>query len=121
MDGQLVHHGLNYVELTVTDLAAAKEFYAAAFGWKFTDYGPEYAGFTTLGGSAESGGLLLSAQPKPVGGPFVLLYSQDLDASAAAIEAAGGWISTPAYEFPGGRRLHFVDPAGNELGVWGTH
>ena len=22
------------------------------------------------------------------------------------------------YEFPGGRRFHFTDPAGNELGVW---
>ena len=22
------------------------------------------------------------------------------------------------YEFPGGRRFHFLDPSGKELGVW---
>lgn len=38
------HHALNYVELTVTDLQAAKDFYAAAFGWRFADYGDQYAG-----------------------------------------------------------------------------
>lgn len=119
MDGDLRHHALNYVELTVTDIEAAKAFYAAAFSWSFTDYGPSYAGFTMPGSLGESGGFLLSEHPKPVGGPFVLLYSQDLDATAAAIETVGGWISEAAYEFPGGRRLHFVDPSGNELGVWG--
>jgi len=43
-----------------------------------------------------------------------------LDATARAIEAAGGWIDQPAYPFPGGRRLHFTDPSGNELGVWAS-
>lgn len=38
------HHSIDYVEFTVRDLAVAKRFYAAAFGWKFTDYGPIYAG-----------------------------------------------------------------------------
>lgn len=38
------HHSLDYVELTVPDLAAAKAFYATAFGWTFVDSGPAYAG-----------------------------------------------------------------------------
>ena len=36
------HHGIDYVELTVTDLERAKRFYAEAFGWQFNDYGPAY-------------------------------------------------------------------------------
>jgi len=32
--------------------------------------------------------------------------------------AAGGRITVPAFEFPGGRRFHFSDGAGNELAVW---
>ncbi len=119
MDGKPRHHALNYVELTVTDISAAKAFYAAAFGWKFVDYGEQYAGIIMPDASTEeSGGLLLADAPRPVGGPFVLLYSEDLDATARSIEAAGGWIDQPAYPFPGGRRLHFTDPSGNELGVW---
>ena len=39
-----VHHAIDYIEIGVDDVAAAKAFYAAAFGWQFTDYGPGYAG-----------------------------------------------------------------------------
>ncbi|GGD11841.1 glyoxalase [Nocardioides daphniae] len=113
------HHSLNYVELTVTDLAAAKAFYRGAFGWHFVDYGPEYSGILDGGeGSDEVGGLLLQPTARAVGGPFVLLYSDDLDATQQAIVAAGGDVVAGPYDFPGGRRLHFVDPSGNELGVW---
>jgi predicted enzyme related to lactoylglutathione lyase len=35
------------------------------------------------------------------------------------VESAGGTIARPIFSFPGGRRFHFVDPAGNELAVWG--
>jgi hypothetical protein len=31
---------------------------------------------------------------------------------------AGGQIVRPIFSFPGGRRFHFTDPAGNELAVW---
>lgn len=113
-----IHHAIDYVELTVTDLAAAKDFYAQAFGWRFNDYGPEYAGIVSPDGAGEVGGLALAATPRAPGGVFVILYSDDLDESLAAIRAAGGEIVQAPYAFPGGRRLHFRDPSGNELGVW---
>lgn len=112
------HHRLDYTELTVTDLAAAKAFYTAAFGWRFNDYGPGYAGIVSADGEGEVGGLAAAAEARPHGGPFVLLYSDDLDATERAIVDAGGSIVQAAYAFPGGRRLHFADPSGNELGVW---
>jgi predicted enzyme related to lactoylglutathione lyase len=111
------HHAINYIELTVTDLADAKTFYRDAFDWQFNDYGPTYAGIVGSDGD-EVGGLLEVEQPRPFGGPFVLLFSADLDASAEAIVRAGGEIVEGPYEFPGGRRLHFADPSNNELGVW---
>lgn len=118
MNAQAAHHSLNYVELTVTDMVAAKRFYGDAFGWTFVDYGPGYAGIIAPGSEGEAGGLALADEARAAGGPFVILYSHDLDASAAAIVAAGGKVVEGPYEFPGGRRLHFADPAGNELGVW---
>jgi hypothetical protein len=111
------HHAIDYVELTVSDLAAAKRFYADAFGWEFTDYGPAYAGIRGHG-RGEVGGLRLDEAPPRPGGPLVLLFSADLDRTLAAVEAAGGRITDGPYEFPGGRRFHFADPSGNELGVW---
>lgn len=44
------HHGIDYIEFTVRDLAEAKRFYMSAFGWAFNDYGPEYAGIRGDGG-----------------------------------------------------------------------
>lgn len=114
-----LHHSLDYVELVVTDLTAAKEFFSAAFGWTFNDYGPGYAGIASpKGDGSEVGGLLLAEEARPAGGPLVLLYSNDLDATLRGIVAAGGTILQEPYGFPGGRRLHFADPSGNELGVW---
>ena len=111
------HHGIDYVELTVTDMAAAKTFYAAAFGWTFSDYGPDYAGIAH--GGREIGGLCTGASAdRGASGPLVILYSRDLDATNAAVRAAGGSIVKDTFAFPGGRRFHFADPSGNELAVW---
>jgi len=57
---------------------------------------------------------------KPVGAPLVVLYSDELEATMAAVKKAGGTISTEPFAFPGGRRFHFTDPCGNELAVWQT-
>ena len=42
----------------------------------------------------------------------------DLEASVAAVEAAGGTITEGPYEFPGGRRFLFTDNSDNQLAVW---
>ena len=111
-----IHHAIDYVELTVRDLGAAKRFYSAAFGWQFNDYGPEYAGIKGPDGG-ETGGLHQTPQLR-TGGPLVILYSEDLERSLAAVRAAGGTVSVEPFSFPGGRRFQFKDPSGNELGVW---
>jgi predicted enzyme related to lactoylglutathione lyase len=111
------HHAIDYIELSVTDIDAAKHFYAAAFGWSFNDYGPHYAGILAPGKDGEVGGLA-RVDAVTRGGPLVVLYSDTLEASCAAVEAAGGRIVKPIFEFPGGRRFQFLDPSGNELAVW---
>ena len=117
------HHAIDYVELRAPDVAAAKSFYATAFGWTFTEYGPAYAGFsdgrTHDGASVESGGIM-EGDASP-GGPLVILYSQDLEATRTAIVAAGGTVVKDIYAFPGGRRFELADPAGNVLAVWSDH
>jgi hypothetical protein len=110
-----IHHTIDYIEFTVRDMKRAQAFYAAAFGWTFTDYGPDYAGIKSKDG--EVGGLRVGKEVE-AGGPLVVLYSDDLEASVAAVNQAGGRIVTPPYSFPGGRRFHFTDPSGNELAVW---
>ena len=109
-----VHHRIDYIEFTVRDMAEAQAFYAAAFGWTFADYGPGYAGIRS--GEGEMGGLAVG-EPTP-GGPLVILFSEDLEASQAAVVGAGGTVVKPIFAFPGGQRFEFTDPSGNALAVW---
>lgn len=109
------HHAIDYIEFTVSDIAEAKRFYTDAFGWAFNDYGPDYAGIQ--GDDGEVGGLARADEPRQRG-PLVILYSDDLEGSLAAVKAAGGSIVKDPFAFPGGRRFHFADPSGNELAVW---
>lgn len=111
------HHGIDYVELHVTDMTRAQAFYSRAFGWGFTDYGPGYAGIQKPGGG-EWGGLCVVDQVQ-AGGPLVVLWSQDLEASQQAMVEAGGRLDKAIFSFPGGRRFEFFDSEGNRLAVWG--
>ena len=110
------HHSINYIELPTSDIESTKKFYHDIFGWTFTDWGDEYASFEGAGidGGFRADGKVISQPP----GVLVVLYSNDLEATEKAIVDAGGKIVVPAFEFPGGRRFQFTDPAGNELAVW---
>jgi predicted enzyme related to lactoylglutathione lyase len=117
MSNSALHHKITYIEFTTTDIQRTKQFYSAVFGWSFKDWGPDYIDCN----AADSGmaiGFAKGAQPQHKSAPLVVLYSANLKATEAAILAAGGVIVLPTFEFPGGRRFHFSDGAGNVLGVW---
>jgi predicted enzyme related to lactoylglutathione lyase len=103
---------VDYVELSAADGPAARAFYEAAFGWTFQEWGPEYLAFSD---GRDSGGIRVEAERKA---PLVILLTDDLDAVRARVARAGGKILGPDHVFPGGRRFHFLDPAGNEVAVW---
>lgn len=98
----------------MSNMENAQSFYSQAFGWEFTDYAPQYAGINV--GGREVGGFRIGQVTE--GGPLPVLYSKDLQASLNAVRKAGGIIKLEPFEFPGGRRFHFLDPCGNELAVW---
>lgn len=105
---------IDYIEINVRDIARSKAFYGGAFGWKFTDYGPEYCAFSD---GRLDGGFATSDPPRP-GGLLVILYADNLEDMQRRVEGAGGEIVKAIFTFPGGRRFHFVDPDGYELAVW---
>lgn len=110
------HNSISYIELPLTDVAATKRFYGDVFGWEFQDWGPNYISFS---GAAVAGGFNGETHPSTEGkGVLVVLYSKDIEATVQAIKDAGGRISKPIFDFPGGKRFHFVDPNGSELAVW---
>ena len=102
---------LNYVELPVRDVATAKAFYEAAFGWALTEFGPTYA--ATLSGDTDLG--LQGDAAEATRTPLAVIEVESLEAALDAVTQAGGMIVRPIFAFPGGRRFQFLDPSGNEL------
>ncbi|QSL92885.1 VOC family protein [Ectopseudomonas toyotomiensis] len=111
------HEKINYVEYPSRDLPATKAFFQAAFGWRFTDYGPDYAAFTDEGLDGGFFSAEMSARSDN-GSALIVFYSARLEDTLAKVEAAGGTIVKPIFAFPGGRRFHFVEPGSNEFAVW---
>ena len=106
---------IDYVELpSATAHELTRAFYARAFGWTFTEYGPDYAattnGVTDLGLQGDPGDALSA--------PLPVVRVDDLDAAFKQVVDAGGVIAKPIFAFPGGRRFHFIDPSGSELAAW---
>ena len=107
-----------YLEIPSGDVTASKQFYGSLFDWSFQDWGPDYASF----GSSDAGmdGGLHAGPEGRTKAPLIILQTDDLEAMAARVVEAGGTITEPIFSFPGGRRFHFADPAGMELGVMQT-
>lgn len=103
---------VDYVEFGTNDLAASRRFFEQAFGWTFTEFGPDYVSFED---GRLTGGFRSDA---PAGSsPLIVLYAVDLDQTRDRVVAAGGRVVNE-HAFPGGRRFHFHEPGGNELAVW---
>jgi len=108
---------INYLEFPARDLDAVQQFYEAAFGWSFTDYGPEYRAFSD---GCLDGGFYRAdrSASRDAGSALVVLYARDLEAARARVVEHGAAIVEDIFSFPGGRRFHFADPNGNELAIW---
>jgi uncharacterized protein len=114
MSQEKAENQIDYIEISVSDMARTKQFYGAVFGWKFEDYGPDYTSFF----DGRLGGGFTLEKPMPAHGLLLVIYASDLATAQQKVKSAGGVIVKDTFSFPGGRRFHFADPNGNELAVW---
>ena len=108
---------IDYVEFpaaSAADLATTRRFFSEAFGWVWKEWGDEYADTHSSGVSSGING---TSNHRPAS-PLVVVYVPDLVEARSRVIAAGGAITADIFPFPGGRRFHFRDPSGNELGAW---
>jgi len=106
---------IDYIEIPVKDLEKTRDFFAGLYGWEFQEWGPDYFSFND---GRLDGGLRRAEEPAPATGVLIVFYSTDLERDVARVEELGATISQPIFEFPGGKRFHFVDPAGTEFAMW---
>jgi hypothetical protein len=109
-----------WVDVAIPDTETAAAFYGGLLGWEFASAGPDAGGYGmfTLGGkTVAAGGPVTEPGGKP--GWTVYFHTADADATAAAVEKAGGAVRlAPMDVFNAGRMAAFTDPAGAEFAVW---
>lgn len=110
-----------WLDLITPDIEGAQVFYAATLGW---DYGPSDPAFGGYCRAEVDGAPAAGLAPAREGmTPSWTLYmaSDDVDATAAAITAAGGTLMGDVMDLgPTGRMVVATDPLGARFAVWGA-
>ncbi|GAA4542615.1 VOC family protein [Pseudonocardia xishanensis] len=109
-----------WVDLTVPDLQAAREFYGPVVGWDFADTGEEFGHYTLcqVEGRAAAG---LGPVPQEGTPSAWTLYfaTPDLDATAKQVGEHGGTLVAGPMDIPrNGRMAVAADPTGAAFGLW---
>lgn len=105
-----------HLALPARDIDASAAFYEAVFGWRI-HRGP---GPTTFDDSVDevSGHFDPRLEPAAAPGLVAYLMVDDLDAALERLRASGASVVDPPGIDPGELTAHFLDPAGNRLGIY---
>ncbi|HEV2371767.1 MAG TPA: VOC family protein [Streptosporangiaceae bacterium] len=109
-----------WIDLAVPNVEGAAVFYGTLLGWDFSSAGPDAGGYGmfTLGGKTVAAAGPLT-EPGAAPGWTLYFHTADADATAAAVERAGGAVRVPPMDvFTAGRMAAFTDPAGAAFAVW---
>jgi predicted enzyme related to lactoylglutathione lyase len=102
-----------------TDVDAAVPFYTGLFGWEAESAGPDAGGY---GMFMKSGKTIAGYGPAQNPGPPVwssYITVADVEASVAAVKAAGGTVVVPAFDvMTAGRMAVCTDPQGGFFSLW---
>jgi|SRR6202008_3655901 predicted enzyme related to lactoylglutathione lyase len=107
--------GIKTVLHPVSDLAKAKEVYAALLGVPPSADSSYYVGFDAAG---QHIGLVPNSGPQGMTSPVDYWHVPDIEAKLAEVTAAGATVKEAAHDVGGGRLVAtFTDPDGNVLGL----
>ncbi len=109
-----------WIDYGAAETDPAKDFYGSLFGWSFTGGDPEYGGYlNALRNGHPAAGMGPLTNPVDPPGWTVYFATDDADASAAAIRAAGGTVVVEPMEVgPLGSMAIARDPEGHGFGLW---
>ena len=110
-----------HIELTTTDLGAAKKFYTKLFDWKLTDMPMDAGAVYTMIAPGKGPGGGMQAQPMPNAPVTWLPYVEvdNVEKMLAKAEKAGAKVALPLTDIGEmGSIGIFIDPAGAMLGLW---
>lgn len=112
----------SWIDLETPDAAAVAPFYQTVFGWTLADAMPPGAPghylIATIGGRDVAAIASGVASIGTVSAWNTYFAVDDADTAAATVERAGGRITSPAADTPGGRPVACLDPQGAPFRLW---
>jgi len=115
----------SWVDLSTDDPKAAGEFYSQLFGWSIDDPGEEAGGYLlAMKNDRPAAGIGPKPAPEMPSNWSTYFASDDVDATAKAVEAAGGSLHMEPFDVMDNGRMFFgTAPDGSTFGVWqaGSH
>ena len=123
----MAHGQMGYVEIPVSDVAKAADFYGPLCGWQFDSSGqgeqtPSYWTFAGPGDPAMGALERKDDLPAHTGGPLVYISVDDLDLAVTRVAELGGTVERDRTEIGDDMGFYalFRDPDGNRFGLWST-
>ncbi len=115
-----VAHKPTWVDLSTSDPAAARDYYAKLFGWKVEVLGPEAGGYSLARiGDKDVAGIGPKQSPEGPSAWMVYIGTHDAEDTAKKVQAAGGNVIAPPFDvLDQGRMAVFQDPTGASISVW---
>ncbi|MGP4003412.1 VOC family protein [Streptomyces sp. 8N706] len=110
----------SWLDLGAPDVEAAAAFYGAVFGWEFQSYGPEAGGYGVFRLNGKTVGAVGRLTEEGARSAWMIYFNTpDADATAQAVERAGGTVRVAPLDADGeGRMAQFTDPQGGQFAVW---
>lgn len=109
-----------HMELSTSDVNAAKEFYQAIFGWQYHDMEMPGGSYTiVMAGEQSIGGFQTNPMPEVPNNWLGYVGVESVARAIEAVESHGGKVLVPETEVGGmGKLAVFTDPQGAAFAVW---
>jgi hypothetical protein len=110
-----------WIDLSTSDAASARDFYAKLFGWNLeVSEDPQYGGYATAKvGDKSVGGIAPKQDDDSPTAWSMYIGTDDVDDLARQVQAEGGTVVAPPFDVGDqGRMAVFQDPSGAFFSAW---
>lgn len=108
-----------HMELSTSDVEAAKAFYQAVFGWQYHDMDMPSGPYTiVMAGDNSIGGMQVNPMPDTPNGWLGYVGVESVARTVATIESHGGTVLLPETDVGMGKLAIFTDPQGAPFAIW---
>ncbi len=106
-----------YLEIPAIDIQQSVAFYQRAFGWNIRYGDSDRPSFDDTTGEV-GGAWVTDRTPDPDPGILIWIMVADAERAAVKVTEAGGTMHRPVADYGGEVLGTFLDPAGNQLGIY---